>query len=138
GAFPYLVPQAYVSRARALLDEAAAGGRTRPALVVSLACRIEPDPSAARAAARRYLDRYLGLPNYRANLLECGFDDGDLTKPGSDRLVDALVAWGDEPTVLGRLRAMLEAGADHVALIPLTADGLHADRATMEALAPPW
>lgn len=139
GAFPYLVPGAYVSRARALLDEAAAEhGRPRPALVVSLACRIEPDAAAARAAAHRYLDRYLGLPNYRANLLESGFEEDDLARPGSDRLVDALVAWGDEADVRGRLRAMLEAGADHVALIPLSAEGLHADPATMEALAPPW
>jgi probable F420-dependent oxidoreductase len=139
GAFPYLVPEAYVTRARALLDEAAAAaGRPRPILVVSLACRIEPDAAAARAAAHRYLERYLGLPNYRANLLECGFGEDDLASPGSDRLVDALVAWGDETSARGRLLAMLDAGADHVALIPLTADGRHADRATMEALAPPW
>ena len=139
GAFPYLVPSSYVARARALLDEAAStSGRPRPCLVVSLACRMEPDAVAARAAAHRYLDRYLGLPNYRANLLECGFGEEDLRKPGSDRLVDALVAWGDEVAVRERLRAVLDAGADHVALIPLTADGIHADRSTMEALAPPW
>lgn len=139
GAFPYLVPESYVTRARLLLDEASAeAGRPRPTLVVSLACRVEPDPSAAREAAHRYLDRYLGLPNYRANLLESEFGEGDLAKPGSDRLVDALVAWGDEASVRARLRGMLAAGADHVALIPLTAEGLHADRSTMEALAPPW
>ena len=139
GAFPNLVPVSYVARARALLDEAAAAaGRPRPTLAVSLACRVEPDAADARAAAHRYLDRYLGLPNYRANLAECGFDDRDLGRPGSDRLVDALVAWGDEAAVRARLRAMLDAGADHVALIPLTADGRHADRSTMEALAPPW
>lgn len=139
GAFPYLVPESYVARARSALDEAATvAGRPRPTLVVSLACRVEAEPAAARAAAHRYLDRYLGLPNYRANLLECGFHEQDLVKPGSDRLVDALVAWSDEAAVRTRLRAMLDAGADHVALIPLTADGLHADRPTMEALAPPW
>ena len=139
GAFPYLVPASYVSRAREVLDAAAAeAGRPRPVLIVSLACRVEPDTVAARAAAHRYLDRYLGLPNYRSNLLESGFDEADLDKPGSDRLVDELVAWGDAASVRARLRAMLEAGADHVALIPLTAEGLHADRSTMEALAPPW
>ena len=52
--------------------------------------------------------------------------------------MDALVAWGDPAAVRARLRDMLAAGADHVALIPLTAEGLHADRSTMEALAPPW
>ena len=92
----------------------------------------------ARATARRYLDRYLGLPNYLNNLREAGFSDEDLAKPGSDRLVDALVAWGDDPTLRARLRAMLDAGADQVAMIPLTVEGQHADRATMEALAPPW
>jgi probable F420-dependent oxidoreductase len=139
GAFPYLVPRSYVPRARALLDAAAVeAGRPRPTLVVSLACRVESDPAAARAAAHRYLERYLGLPNYLANLAECGFAPDDLAKPGSDRLVDELVAWGDEASVRSRLRGMLEAGADHVALIPLTAEGLHADRSTMEALAPPW
>jgi probable F420-dependent oxidoreductase len=139
GAFPYLVPRDYVRHARARLDEAAnEAGRPRPLLIVSLACRIESDPVAGRGAARRYLDRYLGLPNYLANLRASGFSDDDLAKPGSDSLVDALVAWGDVATVRGRLRATLDAGADHVAMIPLTAEGLHADRGTMEALAPPW
>lgn len=139
GAFPYLVPAGYVPQARELLDAAAnEAGRPRPTLIVSLACRVETDPGAARTVAYRYLDRYLGLPNYRANLLESGFDETDLAKPGSDRLVDELVAWGDAASVRSRLRGMLEAGADHVALIPLTAEGLHADRSTMEALAPPW
>ncbi|HEX6139328.1 MAG TPA: TIGR03620 family F420-dependent LLM class oxidoreductase [Candidatus Limnocylindria bacterium] len=139
GAFPYLVPLGYVAQARTILAAAAAAaGRPRPLLVVSQACVLQADPDAARRAARRYLDRYLGLPNYLANLAEHGFGDEDLAPPGSDRLVDALVAWGDGARVRARLRAMLDAGADHVALIPLTATGLQADRATMEALAPPW
>lgn len=139
GAFPYLVPRPYVAAARRMLDDAAAeAGRERPILVVSQAVLLETDPAAARAAAHRYLERYLGLPNYRASLLEAGFGEEDLALPGSDRLVDALVAWGDAPSVRARLRGMLQAGADHVALIPLTAEGLHADRSTMEALAPPW
>ena len=48
------------------------------------------------------------------------------------------MAWGDDDTLRARLRAMLAAGADQVAMIPLTPEGLHADHATMEALAPPW
>ena len=139
GAFPYLVPAWYVAGARRALDAAAEGaGRPRPSLVVSLACLLETDPTAARRAAHRYLDRYLGLPNYVASLRAAGFSDAELAKPGADRLVDALVACGDEAAVRSRLREMLDAGADQVALIPLTADGLHADRTTMEALAPPW
>ncbi|HEX6656419.1 MAG TPA: TIGR03620 family F420-dependent LLM class oxidoreductase [Candidatus Limnocylindria bacterium] len=139
GAFPYLVPQSYVVDARRRMDEAAAAaGRPRPMLVVSQAVVLEADPAVARAAARSYLDRYLSLPNYLANLREAGFSDQELARPGTDRVVDELVAWGDESAVRARLRAMLDAGADHVALIPLTADGKHADRATMERLAPPW
>ena len=139
GAFPYLVPLSYVAGARQIMDAAAkAAGRPAPILVISLACLLETDPSAARRAAHRYLDRYLGLPNYLANLRECGYTDEELARPGADRVVDDLVAWGDAATVRGRLRAMLDAGADHVAMIPLTSDGLHADHATMEALAPPW
>jgi probable F420-dependent oxidoreductase len=139
GAFPYLVPADYVPGARQLLDAgAAAAGRPRPTLVISQACLLETDADAARGAARRYLDRYLGLPNYVANLRLAGFSDEELALPGADRLVDSLVAWGDASTIRARLRAMLDAGADHVALIPLTAEGLHADHATMESLAPPW
>lgn len=139
GAFPYLVPLDYLPNARRLLDERAeSSGRPRPLLVVSLACLLETDPNAARQAAHRYLDRYLGLPNYLASLRQAGFSDQDLARPGSDRLVGALVAWGDEAQVRSRLRGMLAAGADQVAMIPLTSDGLHADHATMESLAPPW
>jgi probable F420-dependent oxidoreductase len=139
GAFPYLVPASYVPGARRRLDEAAAAsGRPRPMLIVSQACLLESDPSRARAGARSYLDRYLGLPNYLGNLRQAGFSDAELERPGADRVVDALVAWGDAATIRGRLRGMLEAGADQVALIPLTSEGLHADRTTMEALAPPW
>jgi probable F420-dependent oxidoreductase len=139
GAFPYLVPVTYVAGARRILDAAAAAAaRPRPLMVVSQACLVETDPSAARRAAHRYLDRYLSLPNYLANLRECGYTQAELARPGADRLVDDLVAWGDAATLRGRLRAVLDAGADHVALIPLTREGMHADRATMEALAPPW
>jgi probable F420-dependent oxidoreductase len=139
GAFPYLVPRSYLAGARQHLDDAArAAGRGRPTLIVSQACLLEADAVAARSAARAYLDRYLGLPNYLASLREAGFTDDELARPGADRVVDELVAWGDDATVRARLRAMLDAGADQVALIPLTAEGRHADRATMERLAPPW
>ena len=139
GAFPYLVPPSYVARARLRLDAAAArAGRPRPLLVVSQACVLASDRPAARRAMDRYLDRYLSLPNYLANLRECGFDETELARPGSDRLVDALVAWGDASAIRARLRALLDDGADHVAIVPLTADGQMADATTMEALAPPW
>jgi probable F420-dependent oxidoreductase len=139
GAFLYCVPVEAVSEARAHLDAVAQGaGRPPPFLVVSLAVRLEADAAAAREAARRYLDRYLSLPNYLANLRRLGFTDEELAVPGADRLVDALVAWGDASAIRERLAAMRAAGADHMAMIPLDADGLHADRTTVERLAPPW
>jgi probable F420-dependent oxidoreductase len=139
GAFPYLVPPSYVPHARLRLDTAAVrAGRPRPLLIVSQACVLASDRTAARRAADRYLDRYLSLPNYLANLRECGFDQDELARPGSDRLVDALVAWGDASAIRARLRALLADGADHVTVVPLTSDGLMADATTMEALAPPW
>jgi probable F420-dependent oxidoreductase len=139
GAFPYLVPVSYIAAARGHLDRAAeAAGRARPTMVVSCAVRLDPDPASARRAARAYLDRYLGLPNYLANLREIGFAADELARPGADRVVDALVAWGDETEVRSRLRAYLAAGADHVAMVPLTAEGTMADLSTLEQLAPPW
>ncbi len=139
GAFLYCVPVEAVREARGFLDAAAAAaGRPRPTLIVSAAVRLEADATAGREAGRRYLARYLSLPNYLANLRRLGFGDEELAAPGNDRVVDALVAWGDEGALRERLAAMRAAGADHVALIPLTADGLLADRPTMERLAPPW
>jgi probable F420-dependent oxidoreductase len=140
GAFLYCVPVRAVEEARTLLDEAtgATAGRDRSILVVSCPVRLDSDREAAHSAARRYLDRYLGLPNYLANLRRLGFGDDDLAKPGSDALVDALVACGDEDAARERLQAYRSAGADHVALIPLTGQGSHADAETTERLAPPW
>lgn len=139
GAFLYCVPTDAVTEARALMDAAAsAAGRPRPLLVVSAPIRLDPDPASARATARRYLERYLTLPNYLANLGRLGFTAEELEPPGADRLVDALVGWGDEASARERLAAYRNAGADEVALIPLTAEGVHADFDTMERLAPPW
>jgi probable F420-dependent oxidoreductase len=72
------------------------------------------DPDQARAIGRRHISRYLDLPNYTNNWRRLGFTDDDLVGQGSDRLVDALVAWGDVEAVSGRLKAHLDAGADHV------------------------
>lgn len=139
GAFPYLVPVEYVARARAILDAAAAGhGRSRPFLVVTQPVVARTEPGVARGAARHYVARYLTLPAYRTNLLECGFEESDLADGGSDRLLDALVAWGTPGAIRARLRAMGDAGADHVCLVPLAPDGSMPDRGVVEAFAPPW
>lgn len=139
GAFPYLVPLDYVERARQTVDAAAAAtGRPRPALVVTQPVVASREPGVARAAARAYVARYLAMPAYRTNLLECGFDEADLADGGSDRLLDALVAWGEPGAIRARLRAMAEAGADHVCLVPLATDGSMPDRGVVEDFAPPW
>jgi probable F420-dependent oxidoreductase len=131
GAFPYLVTPERVRWMRGTLDEA--GGR--PLLAVTLAMALEPDPERARAAARTYLAPYLRTPNYQASWAAQGFDESDWTQPGSDRLVDAMVAWGPVPALLHRIQAMHEAGADHVALIPLAPDGATEEHLpTLEAL----
>lgn len=121
GAFPYLVTPARVAWMRGVLD--AAPSNERPVMAASLPCVLETDPDTARATARAYLTHYLRTPNYRAAWAEQGFEEADWEKPGSDRLVDAMVAWGDADTLRGRLGEMLAAGADHVAIIPLTPGG---------------
>ncbi|MGH2466377.1 MAG: LLM class flavin-dependent oxidoreductase [Candidatus Limnocylindrales bacterium] len=136
GAFAYLVPVAYVGRARARLDAAAAeAGRRPPALIVNLPAVAEEDAGVARAAARTYLAGYLRRPAYRANLLEHGLAEADLAGGGSDRLVDALVAWGPAERVGERAAALRAAGADHLVLMPISAAGAVSDPVALEALA---
>ncbi len=108
---------------------------TRPVLAVSLPVVLETDPAAARSAARQYLLPYLRTPNYQAAWAEQGFEAADWEQPGSDRLVDAMVAWGDADALRARLGELLAAGADHVALIPLTPSGDTVDLPVLEALA---
>jgi hypothetical protein len=96
---------------------------------------LETDPVAARSAARHYLLPYLRTPNYQAAWAEQGFDAADWERPGSDRLVDAMVAWGNADALRGRLGEVLSAGADHVAIVPLTPDGDTVHLPVLEALA---
>lgn len=136
GAFPYLVTEERVRWMRTVVD--AAGDRAasrRPLIAVTLPVVQEQEPGAARAAARAYLVPYLRTPNYQASWTEQGFAEGDWEKPGSDRLVDAMVAWGAPAALAARLRALHDAGADHVAIIPLGPDGTTEELSTLEALA---
>ena len=107
GAHPYFVPVEHVARARRLVGPG-------PLLAPELAVVPEVDRLVARATAREYAAGYLRLPNYTNNLRTLGFDDDDLEGGGSDRLVDAVVAWGDAATIVDRVRAFQDAGADHV------------------------
>ncbi|HZF92882.1 LLM class F420-dependent oxidoreductase [Streptomyces sp.] len=110
GAIPYLVTPEHTARAREVLGD---GALLAPELKVIL----ETDPDRARAAAREVLaNPYLSLPNYTKNFLSLGFTEDDLANGGSDRLVDAVFAWGDEKQIRARIDTYVEAGADHVAL----------------------
>ncbi|MFI2414918.1 LLM class F420-dependent oxidoreductase [Streptomyces sp. NPDC018947] len=109
GAIPYLVTPEHTARARERLGEG-------PLLAPEFKVVLDTDPFRARATARAFLARYLELPNYTRNFLSLGFTEDDVTGGGSDRLIDAVFAWGDEDTVRERIAAFHDAGADHVAL----------------------
>jgi probable F420-dependent oxidoreductase len=83
---------------------------------------LETDPAKARAIARRGIGMFIGFPSYQANLRRLGFGDDDLIPGGSDRLIDATVAWGSVDDIGRRVQEHWEAGADHVALQVLSAD----------------
>ena len=115
GAHPYFVPPEHTAVAREAL------GPDR-LLAPEQAVVLETEPTAAREVARSHMATYLGLPNYTNNLRRLGWSDDDLAAPGSDRLVDAIVAWGDEEQVVRRVAEHRAAGADHVCLQVLDAD----------------
>jgi len=115
GAHPYLVTVEHTARARETLGPG-------PLLCPEQMFVLETDAANARAIARSGLAVYLSQPNYTRNLLRLGFTEGDITGGGSDRLVDALVAWGDVQAVADRVRAHLDAGADHVCVQALIAE----------------
>jgi probable F420-dependent oxidoreductase len=109
GAHPYNTTPEHTAQARAVLG---AGALLLPEQAVVL----DPDPTSARAKGREHLSRYLGLPNYENAWRFLGLGDDDFADGGSDRLVDAVVAWGDVDAIVARVDAHLEAGADHVAV----------------------
>ncbi|HEY7452025.1 MAG TPA: TIGR03620 family F420-dependent LLM class oxidoreductase [Candidatus Limnocylindria bacterium] len=133
GAFPYLVTPERLAWTRSVLDAAATD--RRPLLAVSMPAVLETDAAAARAAARGYLAPYLRTPAYQAGWEAQGFGPADWEKPGSDRLVDAMVAWGDAEALHARVGELVAAGADHVAIIPLAPDGTTENLEALEALA---
>lgn len=113
GVHPYLVTPDHVGRARQTLGPEAL-------VAPEQAVVLHADAATARRLARQHLGVYLALPNYANNLRRLGFGDGDLADGGSDRLVDALVAWGGEDAVRARLEDHRAAGADHVCIQALS------------------
>lgn len=114
GAHPYFVPVEHTARARTILGEG-------PLLAPEVTVVLDRDPTTARELARTFTAGYLTLPNYANNLRSLGFGDDDLAGGGSDRLVDAVVAWGDVDAVATRIREHHAAGADHVCVQVLPA-----------------
>ena len=130
GAHPYFVPPEHTARAREILGKG-------PWLCPEQMVLRESDPAKARDVARKNMAIYLGLPNYQNSLKWVGFEDSDFENGGSDRVVDAIVAWGDEAAIQERIQEHWDAGADHVCIQPLAADGAPGpDVALLEALAP--
>ena len=98
---------------------------------------LETDAAQARAIAREGLSVYLQLPNYVNNWRRLGFGDDDFADGGSDRLIDHVVVWGDEATIVARVQAHFDAGADHVCVQAYTgAEHAGFPRAEWRALAP--
>ena len=127
GAHPYFVPVSHTPIARAALGP-------DKLLIPEQAVVVNTDPDEARRIARDHMRGYLQLPNYVNNLRYLGYTDEDFSGGGSNRLVDAIVAWGDEADVARRVREHLVGGADHVLLQPL--GDLKAALRQLERLAP--
>jgi probable F420-dependent oxidoreductase len=115
GAHPYFVPVEHTAFARENLGPDAL-------LAPEQAVVLSADAEQARAIARNHMAIYLTLPNYTNNLRRLGWGDDDLSAGGSDRLVDAIVAWGTVEQVVARLDDHLAAGADHVCVQVLNDD----------------
>ncbi len=129
GAHPYNVTPEHTAQARAIMGP----GKL---LCVEQKVILETDAATARAAGRKMLGIYLTLTNYRSNWARLGFSEADMADGGSDRLIDAMFAWGDAEALAARVQAHWDAGADHVCIQPVDPTGTHAqDERALEALA---
>ena len=133
GTHPYFVPPEHTAKVRAQIG-------SHPWLCVEQAVILEADAAKARAAARQFMSLYIpNLPNYVNNLRALGYSDADFQNGCSDRLVDAIVAWGTEGKIRERIQAHLAAGATDVCIQALRSDSpasLSPDVRAIEALAP--
>ena len=130
GAHPYNVPPEHTAEARRILGP---GKLLCPEVWVLL----ETDASAARSAARQALAPYMRLDNYVNNWRRLGFGDDELAGGGSDRFIDANVAWGTEEAIRKRIQEHWDAGADHVCIQSISPDGSRRpDEKVLALLAP--
>ncbi len=118
GTHTYFVPPEHTAKARAQIGPKAM-------LCAAQAVILETDAAKARTAAREYMKTYVPrLPNYTNNLNALGWADKEFENGCSDRLVDAIVAWGAEDKIRDRIDAQLKAGASHVCILPIRSDSL--------------
>jgi probable F420-dependent oxidoreductase len=130
GTLTYFTTTEQVARTRKALG-------ANPWLCAIQAVILETDPAKARATARRYMKTYLAIDHYVHRLKQLGYGDEDFAGGGSDRLVDAIVAWGNEEKIQLHIAKQLTAGATHVSILPLHPEGgLRPDERALEALAP--
>jgi probable F420-dependent oxidoreductase len=114
GAHPYLVTPEFTRRARELLGDG-------PLLLPEQTVILTEDAAQAREIGAHWIKMYLAMPNYANNMLRQGFSADDVASV-SDRLLNGIIAWGDETAVIGRINEHLSAGADHVCVQVLTPD----------------
>jgi probable F420-dependent oxidoreductase len=131
GANTYLMPPEHTRQARIIL-------RQDKALNVVLPCCLCQDEERARSIGRKGLSMYLGLPAYQRQWARFGFGEEDLKEGGSDRLIDTLIAWGDEGAIRERIASHMEAGANRIVIIPYNPERMSAgpDWKLLETLAP--
>ena len=116
GAFPYNITPEQAGRSREYVG-------SKGAVICEQKVCLTTDPVKARAAARTALEPYVPLPNYYNNWFRLGFNEDDLKDGGSDRLMDAMVLWGEADTIKAKLQAYFDGGADQVVIQPIRVDG---------------
>jgi probable F420-dependent oxidoreductase len=109
GAHPYLTTPEHTGQARNLIGNTVFLAPEHKVILTD-------DADAARALGRETVGLYLDLSNYVNNWKRLGFTDEDVAKPGSDKLVDAVVAHGSADAIAKRLTEHLVDGADHVTI----------------------
>jgi probable F420-dependent oxidoreductase len=130
GTLTYFVPPEHTRKSREMVGPS-------KWVCAEQAVILDTDAARARAAARNYMKTYLKIPAYVKNLRRFGFSDLDFADGGSDRLVDAIVAWGDERKLRERIDSHYQAGATHVCVLALSpAGGTAPDVGALEALSP--